>query len=178
MTAPGEAELRQAFDALWARAEAEGVTVQYDLDRIFVPRRHGAHDRNWRELGPRIWLFRDAGQLPKPSSDGRYFRPDYANVAEELATLGHEYGHQESFRRHGHTREWQEYERAAMRHMNGDALSLDDKRLILEEEERAWSIARDVLRELGIHDWPYLDERCERGLAVYRERLSGQEAEP
>jgi hypothetical protein len=97
-----------------------------------------------------------------------------------LVTLAHEYGHFRSWKDAGDgaTSEYRAYKQAiAIRPMTPDAFSAKQKRMILEEEERAWAYGRSALEELEFDDWPDFLRHRDESLQQYRTRL-GIEQEP
>jgi hypothetical protein len=163
---------KDIYRAIWQRAENQGVRVEY---RGETPACEAGyfHPTNVNGTGPVIVMFRPyyAGPADKPSferlSEPRELSDD--DVVRELCTLAHEFGHFESWRSSG---DWSEYLAAVVAREDGRALSERERTLIIEEEERAWRLGREVLGALGFQDWEHF-EACERaGLAEHRRRMA------
>jgi len=172
----------EMFEALWARAKAEGLNHACYFGG-YPPHEEGLEGRfdpdPWRNgTGPQIWLYRVPCPEPRdePVVDGPY-------VSRELRVFAHEYGHFRSWveQSNGATRTWQAYFQAGtLLGKSPGSLSGDQKQLIMMEEERAWDIARDVLSEIGFSNWQELKSHREHALGIYREKMgmdgSGRDA--
>ncbi|HEY4238338.1 MAG TPA: hypothetical protein VGM88_00905 [Kofleriaceae bacterium] len=197
----------QLYVALWRRAELDGVSVRYEDDRsesgtngYFDPHRYDTPS------DPEIVIVRawctPPGNEPRRESDAPppLAQPD---IPEELITLAHEFGHGRSFLTD--TKRWLEYDdvsarlqivqreasfTAISRSLVGTAANdairrviletLDDneRALIIDEEMRAWGIARETLAEAGYDGWARFQVREQRGLHFHRWRLGIAEALP
>ena len=184
------------YVALWERAQEQGASVHYEdgpedggLNGYFESNRHEASSR------PEIVIVRHSciPPLDEPRRESAAaMQPDILN---ELITLSHEYGHFSSFRT---TPTWAAYEDASARMqsvvreidfaaiINGQSmdvriellrralqerLAAAERQLILEEEQRAWTIAQETLSRMGYDDWPRFLARQERGLHFHSSRL-------
>jgi hypothetical protein len=94
---------------------------------------------------------------------------------EELATLAYVFGQFLASRR---GLRGVEYERVRGRLVGLDGclrldaqLSEDEKRLALKEEERAWELGREALRELGFTAWAGYDKLASDGVELHRQVL-------
>lgn len=195
----------EVYEALWRRAEKEGVWVHYDgwdghgMAGYFAP-------RDDEDLSPMIAITRPYYieiDEPSPHSNAPppFAQPD---IEEELITLAHEYGHFCSFRGRTPRPEWDAYNAITrrrslleqnLREEAADGLSDRDandwyraalgERLgeatcaaIMREEALAWQVGREVLAELGVVDFTVYDERRRRGLHLHRYRLGLEDAWP
>lgn len=130
------------------------------------------------------------------------------NIEDELITLAHEFGHFTSWAEARHQPErrsrWTEYSAIAHKRdaardqiweaMPPDlppelkgaaarsglfiALNDDDRARIVEEEEFAWRIGRELLADLGFRDWEAFDARERAGLHYHRYNLGIEDAWP
>jgi hypothetical protein len=100
-------------------------------------------------------------------------QPDLAgNVLVDCCLLAHEYGHRLSDSA-GHRNA--AYLAALDMFDKGrgtDGMTPEEKAIIYAEEERAWTLGRDVLVTLGLEDLGAFDARRDDGLAEYRARLA------
>ena len=151
--AVARADLFEIYVALWKTASIEGAFVHYE-GRGERGEAGWFHPRD--ELaGPEIVIVRPFyGNATEPSDSRTDGQP--VDLQSELVTLAHEYGH---FRSWSDDRpRWNAYY-AALLHRDrvyddavGDdaarwlevarRLSLEEKHLILQEEERAWTTGR------------------------------------
>jgi hypothetical protein len=161
------------FATLWEQIRNEGnerVDILYG-----VPKGSGEIDANGLyapagtarfQTRPRIMLFRAPGTLPTP-----LFEPDMTtDPTDEATTLSHEGGHRRSDVEGNRTAAYL----AAVKTPNDGwpSMSVDAKRLIYEEEVRAWRYGRERLARLGCDDWAHFDDRERVGLANYRRLLA------
>lgn len=159
--------------ALWARAEEVGIYVTYvgimEEEGTFSPR----DDRPG--LGPEIRIRRPFYETH--NKPGRFLNTGEAvDILDELCTLAHEFGHYVSHIGGLRTPELASscdllFQRR--RREPGVAqtkpLSPAQHDLVRQEEARAWTYGRDVLKELGFEQWPAFDARERKALDVYEE---------
>ena len=67
----------------------------------------------------------------------------------------------------GSRSEYNDELRAAAR----EVLTGAELRLIVAEEERAWTIGREILESVGFEDFDYYEDRRRKGLHFHRYRL-------
>lgn len=200
------------YEALWHRAETDGVVVHYggwpdaSLAGYFHPR-----DEEQRDGRPKFkpviairrpW-YREPGDKPSRDSNAPSPNPQ-PNIAEELITLAHEYGHSRSYAVQTDPAEYAPYRDAAflrdevereqaaalpedlpVREWNErrrravyDALSDDQRTRIMREEELAWKIGREVLVEYGFEGLDTYDRTAKHHLHNHRYRLCIDDAWP
>jgi len=188
------------YQALWRRAEAEGVFVGY-VGVVGNGEAGYFHSREdpVRKRKPMIAItrpyYKSPGNEPTRESNApsASAQPD---LRAELFTLAHEYGHFRSWAGRTERVEWDAYTAVAVRRdeltkqlhaESPDAdgptfnarlreamqtkLSADDRDRIVREETLAWDIGREVLAELGLGDFHEYDERARNGLHNHRYRL-------
>ncbi len=156
---------------LWDHVRSEGVRVLYagpvgsaeiDARGLYAPAHTGKY-----QPSPEILLIRPSARLRSPQ-----YEPDLSDPQEALqdgCTLAHEYGHRLSDLQGNRAPPYL----AAVRtpHDQWPSLADEQKRLILDEEARAWALGRELLKQLGCNDWVAFDERERAGLDKYRELL-------
>ena len=88
----------------------------------------------------------------------------------EAFTIAHEFGHHQSFLNKYRT---QHYQSLIEEHYDRWKLfNSDQKQMIMDEEKRAWSYARQILEHFGFSDWSALDQHKNESLSIYRKMLS------
>jgi hypothetical protein len=117
-----------------------------------------------------IPLFRPTASLPYPRGEPDLSDPNQA--LQDGCTLAHEYGHRLSDLQGNRTPEY--VAAVSTPHHQWPSLTDPQKRLILDEESRAWSLGREALKQLGCDDWVVFEERERKGLDKYRELLDIQ----
>ena len=167
----------EILDALWNRASSEGVDyiVYHSAIQASEANLEGwFHPEVTHRKKPQIWLYRTPPPAPSPQN-----KPDLTTMPlHDCIVLAHEYGHFRSWldSARGTTPSWQAYfEAAATRERAPKELSVEQRRLILEEEARAWDLGEVVLRELGFEEWADYGRHRDRGLHAHR-TLMGIEA--
>lgn len=194
------ADVFPIYAQLWRLAESEGIYVHYDgimaggQAGYFHARDDGDRPRK-PEIAIHRPYYRDHDN-PTPDSNAPEGKPQ-PDLVEELFTLAHEYGHSRSWagrtprdqyalyyaaalhRDEFAAAEWKrldaslplaelcEKHRQALR----AALSDDERRRIVDEEELAWKIGREVLVKLGFADLVRYDETATRHVHNHRYRL-------
>lgn len=187
------AELRKFYEALWRKAQSEGIWLRYEYLRLSAftldvggwfeiptsPYRENSHGldentvRAFIERGerPQIHIVRDAKVPPESVVDtGHEPESAVANLPEELHTLAHEYGHAVSAHRGNRTPELIAATSIENAKWQTD-LSEAQRALIFAEEERAWAYGWEALAGLGYRDREAYDKRREESLGHYRARL-------
>jgi hypothetical protein len=161
----------EMLEALWKRAKKEGLDEFFYFDDI-PPNEQGLEGRFERDphgTGPQVWIYRSPcpHERDKPILEG-------PEVPRELRVFAHEYGHFRSWLDEGKgtTQVWQDYFQGGTLFGNspGD-MSAPQKQLVMNEEERAWGIARDVLSEMGFSNWDEFMIHRELALGIYREKM-------
>lgn len=163
------------YQALWKRAEDDGVWVHYD--GMPTPASGGYHPRDHAPAaGPMITISRPyyekQDEPTRTRNAGAPSTMPPPDILEETITLAHEYGHHRSHLAGNRTKEYVEAVVQIERYYAGDdvpPLTSEQQRLVREEEERAWSIGRSVLAELGFDLFAAFDSRESNGLAQYDE---------
>jgi hypothetical protein len=149
------------FKVLEENLEAQGVYVltrgricaEEASDRgLFWP----SNDSDDPATG-RIAIYRKVADVPE-------------DALIELATLAHEAGHFETFRL---SLRPLDYPAAVEKVSSGRVHGLSDRerRVVWEEEVRAWTVAGTVLRDLGFADWDGFRRCVIEGLTWYQETL-------
>jgi hypothetical protein len=164
----------EVLRALWQRASDEGV--EYIVYRGYVHRfEYGLAGFFHPEMpNPQIWIYRDPLPCPEPADV-----PDLTTKPlADCIVLAHEYGHFRSWleAERGTSAAWQAYF-AAARARDADPRALNDeqRRLILDEEHRAWDLGATSLRALGFVEWGEYDRHREAGLRGHRIQLGLEE---
>ena len=189
-------DIDSVYERLWRNAEARGVTINYDGladdgSGMFHP---DPADRG--EIRPTITIGRPYCEHDDQPSCGR--NPGGASlpppdILYETVTLAHEIGHFLSWKERTPRSDWEAYFDAArkrdvaqdavpesgskeefnssLRVAAQSALAEHEIGLILAEEERAWTIGRELLADLGFDRWDYYAERERRGIHHHRYRL-------
>ncbi|MFT3693847.1 MAG: hypothetical protein QM831_11940 [Kofleriaceae bacterium] len=181
------------YERVWRRAEQEGAWVHYSEWSFtgeagyFVSRFDDPHVQK-----PYITLIRRHHKEP-PETPTRTIDPpsgvSQPDLAAELTTLAHEYGHLASFNGRTDRNVWLSYEATARKRTeitdeandaDGDPrawllerLDDDDRARILSEEALAWKIGRELVTSYGA-DADFLalyDARTRTGLHSHRFRL-------
>jgi hypothetical protein len=158
--------LRMEYEALWRHIEADGVYVWYGISQRGESGyfQHDGKpirgpDGSW-ESGPLVGVCREHSTTPDTRPSDRDDNGTQVDLANELFTLAHEYGHCLSFRGRTAQQVWQAYHRAAIRRdelydsipNGGDVpsvlsagLSDDEKALIIAEEALAWRLGHALV---------------------------------
>jgi hypothetical protein len=184
------------YEALWRTVERLGASVIYDG---LLEDGEGRFHPDPLETGedPTIYIGRSCyDRIDQPTP----FRNRYGcenlpkpDLRCETATLAHECGHFLSWQGRTPREEWNVYFSAArvrdnawsrvreegsrseyndeLRAAARKALTGAELRLIVAEEERAWTIGREILESVGFEDFDYYEERRRRGLHFHRYRL-------
>lgn len=152
------------FQELRRFVEAKDVEVSGGLLALhggaageYHPPQH--HHRTGRLMKARIGVY-------PPEGDGRFREP------EDTITLAHEYGHHLSFM--NGTRAAAYEEAVKLFPMRVGELTDAQRRLILEEEERAWALGREALKAIGDLDTTMFEAQQVDGLGFYRAKLASQ----
>lgn len=125
-------------------------------------------DTDTTGLKPLIALFRDRVPADRFTADTST-RPH-----DDLILLAHEFGHFLSDKAGHHTAEYVTARALLNERERGkthESLSRTQAQLVLDEEERAWTLGRNVLRGHGFEDLTQFDSARERGLETYRAEL-------
>lgn len=152
-------KLRELFRALREALEASRIVVRVNT-RTYPHEfgQHGSFDQhpspNW--LGD-VQILRDQEDVP-------------GEPVDELLTLAHEAGHAVSFMRRLSSDEYRAI-LGKVRHQ-GATLTPAQKTLVLNEEARAWVLARNELAALGFDSWSSYADRTTRSLTRYGELLA------
>lgn len=153
MSKSSEQEARGIHKKLTVKIEAEGIILRANI-RLGSedPQTTGYFVPDFNHTGePKIQLYRNE-------------RADKVDDYEqELVTLAHEYGHAISYRRGERPRE-------EMPQPSPD-LPTEEKRMIQDEEARAWRYGREVLLDLGFSHFSVFDERKAEADAIYLRSL-------
>jgi hypothetical protein len=184
------------YVALWRRAEQLGARVRYDGsladgEGSFHPNPNGeAEPRPTIDLGRPY--YREIDQPSRLRNDGGYALPA-PDLADEVVTLAHECGHFLSWKDRTPRQVWNAYLQATVgrdevwdavredgslsdeseriRAASKRSLAVEDMTLILEEEQRAWTIGGELLEQVGFTDFASYARRERLGLHFHRYRL-------
>src|SRR6266446_6132828 len=115
----------------------------------------------WRGRFPTIRLYRWPDLPPDPEQPDMVTRPN-----EDACTLAHERGHFIS------DRDGSRSQPAYTKLRKGDPLTAGEKVLIIEEERRAWTHGRDVLKALGCNSWDVFTTTRDEALRGYEDGLA------
>jgi hypothetical protein len=142
----------------------------------------GAFEINFNKLGPAIFITSKSrtGLIPQMAKNNSQLVSDFTSTvigglsvddsSSAIYTLAHEYGHFLSWQNETRT---SDYESALNDFNDGKivSLSIEQKKLILNEEELAWKNAKLVLDQIYNVDKLSFASRQEHDLQIYRELL-------
>jgi hypothetical protein len=174
-----------SYDALWRRAQADGVWVRYDGAELDEAGSF-AHDGCGGYEKPEIRISRPFHGEPEDEPSELLGTGQPADIKSELLTLAHEYGHFLSWNGETPLDRWSRYHAAVLRKdsLEDDgvgrqvvvaALSNDEKLLICEEETIAWKLGRPFVPEALL---PEYDDKTRLGIHHHRYRLGLDELWP
>jgi hypothetical protein len=147
------------FVALWKLAEDAGIFVHYSGTLGALRGETGFFEPRTKATGgPWIGIIRpgfENGPTPLPES---------AELLAFLVTLAHEWGHAISWKAGHRTRE---YIAANRRFGRGEPLADEQRRLVLEEERRAWRSARTELLSLRFDRGDAFDKHEREAVEFY-----------
>jgi hypothetical protein len=167
-----------AYERLWRRIQADGVSVHYN-GLATDEGGHFQHDGCGDLKEPEIQITRSFYSPPSDEPSEFLNNGEPSDIENELFTLAHEYGHFLSWKRATNLELWCKYHDAILHRgrlweggANRDsvcrALSADEKQLIVEEETLAWKLGRPFIPD----EWyAAYDEKARRGVHNHRYRL-------
>lgn len=165
-------EVKTTYAQLWSAATAAGAYVSY----------RGLADNGeagWFEVLrsasrpiPKIVVVR-ARYLPTPQpawslNDGNELTTDV--LEDELITLAHEFGHYKSWCNSRPA----ELEPAQEKFHSGHRLTLEEAKLVYDEEVTAWKLAREQLALQGYIAFETLNQHEAASLGTYHNKLTNQ----
>jgi hypothetical protein len=144
------------FSRLLARVEGAGIVVRRGLYGLGQDDPAGDYQPPEGRIPAVIHIYHVGGA-------------NQVNEPEDTFTLAHEYGHERSYRNGERTAEYEQAIKVPWKEW--PQLPTETRALILEEEQRAWMYARQVLGELGFSEWEAFERHRDKSLATYRARL-------
>lgn len=193
-------EMFKLYVRAWRAVETAGAFVHYDgcmePAGYFHPH-EGAEGFSHPTIAIRRPYYAGNGRTPTHKRNaGAPPQLPPPDIGYELITLAHEYGHLMSWKGRTPRPAWDAYNAVAIKRSEAEigiadlasadsarialrnALTDDERALILAEEELAWRIGRELLQQVGFHTWDAYEAREREGMHFHRYRLGIEDAWP